>query len=107
MTGTRADLFSMLYDVGQIAGAILAGLFADRTGSPAALIIALLLAAAPAVWLTQWTPPSLLAPMLLLVGEPLTSLPALRLEAHPPPKTRSSASQPRRLQARSSVGPPT
>jgi OPA family glycerol-3-phosphate transporter-like MFS transporter 3 len=68
MSGARADLFSMLYDVGQILGGFVAGLLTDRMSDRGPLTAGMLLLSAPLVWLMQFCRFAQLGVMLPLVG---------------------------------------
>ena len=68
MSSTQSDLFSMLFDAGQILGGTLSGHFSDKMSSRAPLTAAMLLASAPVAWFTQGRSTAGLVPMLLLLG---------------------------------------
>ena len=53
MSSTQSDLFSMLFDAGQILGGTLSGHLSDKMMSRAPLTAAMLLASAPVAWFTQ------------------------------------------------------
>ena len=52
LSSAHADWVSMLYDVGQMCGSVLAGAATDGSSSRAPVTVGMLLASAPVIWLT-------------------------------------------------------
>jgi len=71
VSGTRADLLSMLFDVGAIGGAAVVGAASDRLSSRGPLTISLLLSSLPVTWYMQFASLGQLVPLLLVVGAQL------------------------------------
>ena len=68
MSATAAGLFSMLFDVGQLIGAMAAGAATDRMTSRAPLTLGLCSLACPLLWYLQGLTGAPLVCMLLLLG---------------------------------------